>query len=266
MNTETFTDSRTDTETDTDTDTRTDPQAGTTDTATTDTRQLRRPIHNRMLTGVAAGIADYLGVDANLVRIGFAVLTVMGGVGVPLYIAGLLLIPEEGSDQSLASSLSSPSSPDRPTEMSSTQTKNFFGPLLNGTYGDQNVRVSDAERQAIADRLAVHYGDGRLDHAEFDERIGRAMSAKTRGDLRGILDDLPEPGPAGAPGTMASRPVSGSVARRHRHPVLLVAFLVFVALVVAHAVFWLAIPALFLGLVFVAVLAVARAIGRPRAR
>ena len=45
---------------------------------------------------------------------------------------------------------------------------------------DHNIRVSDAERQAITDRLAVHYGDGRLDQAEFDERVGRAMNAKTR--------------------------------------------------------------------------------------
>jgi phage shock protein PspC (stress-responsive transcriptional regulator) len=57
-----------------------------------------------MLAGVAAGIARYFDVDANIIRIVFAVLTVMGGAGVPLYLAGWLLIPEEGSEQSIASS------------------------------------------------------------------------------------------------------------------------------------------------------------------
>ncbi len=66
---------------------------------------LRRPFGGRMLTGVAAGLADYLGVDPTLVRIAFVVLTVIGGAGIPLYLAGLLLIPEEGSDQSIAASL-----------------------------------------------------------------------------------------------------------------------------------------------------------------
>jgi phage shock protein PspC (stress-responsive transcriptional regulator) len=55
-----------------------------------------------MLTGVAAGLAAYLGVDAAIVRIAFVVLTIAGGAGMPLYLAGLLLIPEEGSDQSIA--------------------------------------------------------------------------------------------------------------------------------------------------------------------
>ena len=67
---------------------------------------LCRPIHGRMLAGVAAGIGDYLGVDVTIVRIVLAVLTVVGGgLGVPLYLAGWLLIPEEGAPQSIASDL-----------------------------------------------------------------------------------------------------------------------------------------------------------------
>jgi len=65
---------------------------------------LRRSSHDRMLAGVAAGTARYFGVDVTIVRIAFVLLTVMGGAGVPLYLAGLLLIPEEGSDVSIASS------------------------------------------------------------------------------------------------------------------------------------------------------------------
>ena len=58
-----------------------------------------------MLGGVAAGIARYLRVDVTIVRIVFAVLAVMGGAGIPIYLAGWLLIPEEGAKQSIASEL-----------------------------------------------------------------------------------------------------------------------------------------------------------------
>ncbi len=64
---------------------------------------LRRPFQDRMLAGVAIGIAHYLDVDVTVVRIVLAVLTVVGGVGVPVYLAGWLLIPEEGREQSIAS-------------------------------------------------------------------------------------------------------------------------------------------------------------------
>jgi len=66
---------------------------------------LSRPVDDRMLGGVAAGIARYLRVDVTVVRIIFAVLAIMGGAGIPLYLAGWLLIPEEGAEQSIASDL-----------------------------------------------------------------------------------------------------------------------------------------------------------------
>jgi phage shock protein C len=66
---------------------------------------IRRAIQGRMLAGVCAGIADYLAVDVTIVRVAFAVFTFLGGAGVPAYLACLLLIPEEGTDQSIAGSL-----------------------------------------------------------------------------------------------------------------------------------------------------------------
>ena len=66
---------------------------------------LRRPFQGRMAAGVAAGLARYTGVDVTIVRIAFVVLTLIGGAGIPLYLAGLLLIPDEGTDASLAASL-----------------------------------------------------------------------------------------------------------------------------------------------------------------
>jgi phage shock protein C len=66
---------------------------------------LRRAYQGRMLAGVCAGLADYLAIDVTLVRVAFVVLAFLGGAAVPAYLACLLLIPEEGSDQSIASSL-----------------------------------------------------------------------------------------------------------------------------------------------------------------
>jgi Domain of unknown function (DUF1707) len=61
------------------------------------------------------------------------------------------------------------------------------------------LRVSDAERDTVAEELARHLQDGRLDAAEFDERVGRAMTARTQGDLDGLLEDLPHPAPEPPP-------------------------------------------------------------------
>jgi phage shock protein C len=66
---------------------------------------LSRPFQGRMLAGVAAGIARYLGVEVTIVRIALVVLTFVGGVAVPVYLAGWLLIPEEGREQSIATEL-----------------------------------------------------------------------------------------------------------------------------------------------------------------
>jgi GntR family transcriptional regulator len=66
-------------------------------------------------------------------------------------------------------------------------------------YSDQHLRVSDAEREAVTDRLAEHFAAGRLNQAEFDNRVGRAMSAKTRADLSGLFAGLPGTGASAVP-------------------------------------------------------------------
>ena len=66
---------------------------------------LRRAYHGRMVAGVCAGLADYLAIDVTIVRVAFAVFAFLGGAGIPAYLACLLLIPEEGSDRSIASDL-----------------------------------------------------------------------------------------------------------------------------------------------------------------
>ena len=74
-------------------------------TTTTDrpaARQLRRSADDRMLAGVAGGIARYLGADVTLIRVIIAALALLNGAGLAIYIAAWLLIPEDGKDQSLA--------------------------------------------------------------------------------------------------------------------------------------------------------------------
>jgi phage shock protein PspC (stress-responsive transcriptional regulator) len=66
---------------------------------------LRRAYNGRMIAGVCAGIADYLAIDVTLVRVAFVVFTFLGLAGIPAYLACLLLIPEEGAEQSIAASL-----------------------------------------------------------------------------------------------------------------------------------------------------------------
>jgi phage shock protein PspC (stress-responsive transcriptional regulator) len=66
-----------------------------------------------MLTGVAAGVARSLGIDPVIVRVAFVVLALAGGAGVPLYLAGWLLIPDEESGESLAAQFIQSVSADR---------------------------------------------------------------------------------------------------------------------------------------------------------
>jgi hypothetical protein len=125
-----------------------------------------------------------------------------------------------------------------------SRTLGGFSPLFRGMYSDQHLRVSDAERQSVTDRLAEHFADGRLDQAEFDDRVGRAMNAKTRADLSGLFSDLPE---TGAPAVADRAP-----GRRRRHPVLLFVLLVLIIAATAHAVLpWLWIAFLGVALLFV---------------
>jgi phage shock protein PspC (stress-responsive transcriptional regulator) len=81
------------------TDTRTEPEPGP---AAAMHRTIKRPFHGRMITGAASGIAAYLDLDPTIVRVIFVAILLFGGAGVPLYLAAWLLIPDEGSEQSIA--------------------------------------------------------------------------------------------------------------------------------------------------------------------
>jgi phage shock protein PspC (stress-responsive transcriptional regulator) len=68
-------------------------------------KRLERKVQGRWLAGVCAGLADYLGVDPNLIRVIVAVLVLFGGFGALAYVLAWALIPEEGESASIAESL-----------------------------------------------------------------------------------------------------------------------------------------------------------------
>jgi DUF1707 SHOCT-like domain len=61
------------------------------------------------------------------------------------------------------------------------------------------LRVGDAEREAVAAELREHYAQGRLTIEDFQRRLDAALTARTRGELDGLIKDLPHAMPSGAP-------------------------------------------------------------------
>ena len=59
------------------------------------------------------------------------------------------------------------------------------------SHRDPGVRASDADREEISDQLRRHHAEGRIDPQEFQERIDRCYQAKTIGELRQLVSDLP---------------------------------------------------------------------------
>ncbi len=74
---------------------------------------------------------------------------------------------------------------------------------------NDDVRIGDAEREQAAQRLNVHVGSGRIDLAEFEQRVDAVYGARTRGELATVLADLPEQ--ARRPRPVTSRPAPGRV-------------------------------------------------------
>jgi phage shock protein PspC (stress-responsive transcriptional regulator) len=71
-------------------------------TQPTATKRLERPASGRIITGVAAGLGRYFDLNPAFFRLGFVVLTLLGGIGGFVYLAALLVMPEEGKQQSIA--------------------------------------------------------------------------------------------------------------------------------------------------------------------
>ena len=69
-------------------------------------KTLVRTRDGRIVAGVCSGLAEYFGIDANLIRVIVAVLTVFtGGFGALAYLAAWVVIPEEGEKSSIAENM-----------------------------------------------------------------------------------------------------------------------------------------------------------------
>lgn len=78
-----------------------------------------------------------------------------------------------------------------------------------------SMRLSDAERDAAARQLGEHYASGRLERAEYDDRLDAVLSARTRSELAPLFRDLPQsPVPARRP----VAPPPARVRSRYRPP------------------------------------------------
>jgi DUF1707 SHOCT-like domain len=97
---------------------------------------------------------------------------------------------------------------------------------LPATIAGQELRASHADRDQVVEVLRVAAGDGRLSPEELDDRLERALTARTYAELAGLTADLPAtPGagvaPAGAVTAVAKDlvriHVSGSSVSRDGH-------------------------------------------------
>ncbi len=93
-----------------------------------------------------------------------------------------------------------------------------------------DLRVSDAERAAVQERLRRAHDVGQLDLAEFDDRVRSVWAARTRGELARVTRDLPEPPPEPSrPGVFSA--TAGGVTMR-------VLTIVWSAVVAVNLVIW----------------------------
>ena len=93
---------------------------------------------------------------------------------------------------------------------------------------DDSIRGSDADRDRVTAQLRDHFAAGRITPGELDERLSAALNAKTFGDLRRIMADLPGPVPAlrdAAPSPLRATPTRAIRRRPPFPPLILLALL-----------------------------------------
>jgi len=126
-------------------------------------------------------------------------------------------------------------------------------------YQAPQMRASDADRDAVVSVLSENYQAGRLTSEELENRTGRALAARTVGDLQALTADLPGPVPlAPQPGPIPAVPgETARYGRSARRVLPLVIALIVVASVVHVAGlghlggrFWLIIPIALIALRF----------------
>jgi phage shock protein PspC (stress-responsive transcriptional regulator) len=71
-------------------------------THTPSIKRLERSSSDRVIAGVSGGLGRYFDLNPTFFRLGFVVLTLLGGAGILIYLAALLVVPDEGKEQSIA--------------------------------------------------------------------------------------------------------------------------------------------------------------------
>jgi Flp pilus assembly protein TadB len=111
------------------------------------------------------------------------------------------------------------------------------------------VRASDADREAVAERLRQATIEGRLTAEELEERLHAALRARTYGDLRRLIADLPAsraPWDRRPAGMLPALRVAIAIALRVA--IVLTAIAVAAAVIAVAAVWWLIAAVVFLTL------------------
>jgi hypothetical protein len=132
-------------------------------------------------------------------------------------------------------------------------TNQYLLELIAGR--NPNLRAADTDRDRIAERLRNSHAEGRLDLAEFQQRLERCYQAKTYRELDELVSDLPR-----GDDQVEQHPSGWSPPRHWRlaplAPILIA--LILISAATGHYIFWLWIP-----LVFVAFRTSWRRRGRP---
>jgi phage shock protein PspC (stress-responsive transcriptional regulator) len=165
--------------------------------------RLPRTREGRVVTGVCAGLGRYTGIDPLIFRVGFALLVMANGIGIPLYVGAALLMPDEQPDSSAAAPSVAEQLLRRRFDGDTTLTilggLLSLGVLLNFTGGGSQGPLTVIPVCALV--LLVAHSRG----VNFAE-LARTLPER----LQGRPLDTPVPPPAPAPATAAApvRPVS----------------------------------------------------------
>lgn len=84
--------------------------------------------------------------------------------------------------------------------------------VVDSEPAPNRMRAADSDRERVAEQLRSAHAEGRLDLAEYDQRVQQAWAARTYGELEVLTADLPQPRPQ-APAI----PQEGRSSGQHQH-------------------------------------------------
>jgi phage shock protein C len=144
--------------------------------------RLYRSRDDRMIAGVAGGLAEYLGVDSALVRLVWAVLVLAGGFGALLYVVAVIVIPEE--DDVLEDAAASGTAPGAASGTAPGAAAGTSGNSTAAAGGSTSATTSDWRSQRAAERAVRR--DGRRE-ARATRRAARGADPRTASIVIGAV-------------------------------------------------------------------------------